>query len=83
MSLEGWALIVKGTWLTGGISDQKMVGDVAPACYSFHYAARTRRKGGGVVILIRESLKFMKNSRFQARSSENVHLTFMSRSVSV
>ena len=27
------------TWLTGNASDQKIVGDVTPAGYSFHHAA--------------------------------------------
>ena len=51
------ALVVTETWLTGGISDQKITGDVTPVGYSFYHAARTHRKGGGVDVLIRVSLQ--------------------------
>ena len=36
------------TWLTGGASDQTIVGYVTPVGYGFHHTARTHRKGGGV-----------------------------------
>ena len=44
-------LVVIETWLTGNVSDQKIVGDVTPAGYSFHHAARIHKKVGGVGIL--------------------------------
>jgi len=44
-------------WLTGNVSDQNIVGDVTPAGYSFYHAARIHKKGGGVSILLRDSLK--------------------------
>jgi len=45
-------LVMTEIWLTGGASDQKIVGDVTPAGYGFHHTARTHRKGEGVGILI-------------------------------
>jgi len=33
------ALVITKTWLTGNVSDHKIVGDVIPAGYSFHHAA--------------------------------------------
>ena len=73
-------LAVTETWLTGGASDQKIVGDVTPAGYGFHHTARTHIKGGGVGILIRDSLKLQNHFRFQARSFENYQLTHIWRS---
>ncbi|KAK2151927.1 hypothetical protein LSH36_345g00012 [Paralvinella palmiformis] len=67
------ALVITETWLTGNVSDQKIVGDVTPAGYSFHHAARIHKKGGGVGILLRDSLK----------SFENYQLTFISGGISV
>ena len=32
-------LVVMETWLTGGFSEQNIVGDVTTAGYSFHHAA--------------------------------------------
>ena len=49
-------LVITETWLTGNVSDQKIVGYVTPAGYSFHRAARIHKKGGGVGILLRDSL---------------------------
>ena len=46
------ALVVPETWLAGGVSDQKIAGDVTPAGYSFHHTACTHRKGGRVETLI-------------------------------
>ena len=43
------AFVVTKTWLTGGISDQKIVVDVTSVGYSFYHAARIHRKVGGVV----------------------------------
>jgi len=40
-------LVITETWLSGNISDQKIVGDVTPAGYSFHQAARIHKIGGG------------------------------------
>ena len=41
------ALVITETWLTGNVSDQKIVGDVTPAGYSFHHAARIHTKKVG------------------------------------
>ena len=38
-----WNAIAE-TWLTGNVSDQKIVGDVTPAGYSFHHASRIHKK---------------------------------------
>ena len=76
-------LVMRETWLTGGASDQKIVGDVTPAGYGFHRTARTHRKGQGVGILIRDYLKLQNHFRFEARSFENYQLTFTSGGVSV
>jgi len=51
------ALAITETWLTGNVSDQKHVGDVTPAGYSFHHAAQIHKKGWGVKILLHDSLK--------------------------
>ena len=71
-------LVITETWLTGNISDQKIVGDVTPAGYSFHLAARIHKKDVGVGILLRDSLKCETHLRFQAKSFENYQLTFIS-----
>ena len=60
------ALVITEPWLTGNVSDQKIVGDVTPVGYSFHHAARIHKKGGGVGILLRDSLKCETHLRFQA-----------------
>ena len=39
-------LVITETWMTGNVSDQKIVGDVTPAGYSFHHAARIHKKCG-------------------------------------
>ena len=51
------ALVITETWLTGNVSGQKDVSDVAPADYVFHHPARIYKKGRGVGILLRDSLK--------------------------
>ncbi|KAK2142003.1 hypothetical protein LSH36_1007g01009 [Paralvinella palmiformis] len=61
------SLVITQTWLTGNVLDQKFVGDVTPAGYSFHHAARIHKKGGGVGILLRDSLKCETHLRFQAK----------------
>ena len=77
------ALAIAKTWLTGNVSDQRIVGDVTPAGYSFHHAVRIHKKGGGVCIIIRDSLKCETHLRFQAKSFENCQLTFVSGGMSV
>jgi len=52
------ALVITETWLTGNVSDQKIVGDVTPVGYSFHHAARVSKKGGRVGILLCDSWKY-------------------------
>ena len=39
-------IVITETWLTGNVSDQKIVGDVTPAGYSFHHAVRIHKKVG-------------------------------------
>ena len=78
------AFVITGTWLTGNVSHQKIVGDVIPDGYSFHHAARIHKKGGVVDdILLRDSLKCETHLRFQAKSFENYQLTFISGGISV
>ena len=55
MLLKIWILILL-SWLTGNVSDLNIVGDVTPAEYSFHRAARIHKKNGGVGILPRDSI---------------------------
>ena len=54
MLLNIWIFIaffvITETWLTDNVSDQKLVGDVTSAGYSFHHAARIYKKGGRVGI---------------------------------
>jgi hypothetical protein len=69
--------------VTGNVSDQKMVGEVAPSGYSFHHAARIQKKGGGICIHLLDSLKYKIHLRFQAKSFENYQLTFVSGGISV
>ena len=71
-------LVITETWLTGNVSDQTIVGDVTPAGYSFHHAARIHKTGDRVGILLRDSLKCETHLRFQAKSFENYQLTFIS-----
>ena len=56
---------------------------MTPAGYSFHHAARIHKKVGGVVIILRDSLKCETHLRFQAKSFENYQLTFVSGRISV
>ena len=58
MNVDFDALVITETWLTGKDSDQKIIGDMTPEGYTFHHGPRTHRKGGGVGILVRDSLKF-------------------------
>ena len=62
--------------MTRNVSDQKIVGVVTLAGYSFHQAARNHKKVDRIGILLRDSLKCETNLRFQARSFENYLLTF-------
>jgi len=55
-------LLVTETWLIATI-----FGEVTPAEYSFHHAARIHKKDWGVVVLLRGSLKCETHSRFQAK----------------
>jgi hypothetical protein len=57
------SLVITKTSFTGYASDKTIVGDVTPAGYSFHHAARC----GGVVILLCDSLKCEPILRFQAK----------------
>jgi len=72
------ALVITDTWLTGNVSDQNIVGEVTPAGYSFHHAARIHKKGWGAGILFRDSLKCETHLRFQTKSFENYQLTVVS-----
>ena len=45
--MDLYALVITETWLTANVSDQKFVGDVTPAGYSFNHAVRIHKKGGG------------------------------------
>ena len=60
--------------MTGNVSDQKIVGDVTPAGYSFHHAARIHKKGWPISILLRDSLKCEIQLCFQAKSFVNYQL---------
>ena len=51
--------------------------------YGSHRAPATRRKGGGVGILLRDSPKFTQHPCFQSRSFENCQLAFTSGGVIV
>ena len=66
------ALVITETWLTSNVSNQKIAG------YSLHHAAQIHKKGGGVGILLRDSLKCETHLRFQAKSFENYQPTFIS-----
>ena len=52
--------------------------DVTPAGYSFHNPAWIHKKGGGVGIPLRDSLKCETHLRFQVKALENYQLTFVS-----
>jgi len=41
------ALVITETWLTGNVSDQEIIGDLTPAGFLFHRAARIHKKGVG------------------------------------
>ena len=73
------ALVITETWLTGNVSDQNIVGDVTPAGYAFHHAARIHKKDDGVGIIFCDYLKCETHLHFQA----NYQLTFVSRRFSV
>ena len=57
------AIVITETWLTGNVSEQKIVGDVTPAGYSFNHAAGIHKKG--------DSLKCETHLRFQAKCFKN------------
>jgi len=57
---------------------RKSVGDVTPAGYSFHHAARIHKKCWGVGLLLRDSLKCETHLPVQSKSFENYLLIFVS-----
>ena len=69
-------LVITETYLTGNVSDQKIVGDVTPAGYSSHHAARIHKKGEGVCIFLLDSLNCETHFRFQAKSLEKLLTNF-------
>ncbi len=50
-------MIFTETWLRGDPSDAQRIGEISPAGYHFHHKPRLNRKGGGVGILLKQSLK--------------------------
>ena len=67
------AIVVMTIWPTGGLSDPIIFGDLITAANSIILAACTHRKG----LLIRASLRFQSNSRFQTKSFEVHQMTFI------
>jgi len=59
--------LITESWLTGNVSEQKIVGDMTPAGYAFPHAARFHKKGGGVGILLCYSLKYETHLHFHAK----------------
>jgi len=51
-------LVNPETWVIGNVSDQKIVGDVTPARYSFHHEARINKKAEGEGIFLCDSVKY-------------------------
>ena len=72
------ALIITETWLTGIDSDHRIIGDLTPDGYTFPHAPQTHRKGGGVDILWRDTLKTQHHAKYQAMSFESYQLTLAS-----
>ena len=70
------------TWLTDGNQDHKVIEDITPKGYVFKHIPRYGRKGGGVGILLKRSLKLKEHPRFKCRSFENFHATITSGSSS-
>ena len=56
--------------ITGKDSDQNIIGDVTPEGYTFHHAARTHRKSGGVGVLLCDSLTYKQHRCSQSSSFE-------------
>ena len=50
------AVIIIETWQTNNASNQKIVSDVTPVGYPFHYTARINKRVERVGILLRDSL---------------------------
>jgi len=71
-------LVITETWLTGNVSDLKIVGDVTPFRYSIHHAVRIHKKGGSVRILLHDTLKYETHLRFHTKLFPNYQLTFVS-----
>ena len=60
-------------------SDQNIDGVRTPAGHPFHYVARIHQKGsGGIGIFLHDYVTFETYLRFQAKSSENYQLIFIS-----
>jgi len=59
-------LLITQTWLTGNVSDQKLLGDVTAAGCLFHHATRFTKRG-----------KFETHLHFQVKSFEYYHPTFV------
>lgn len=77
------ALVVTETWLTGNDSDQTIIGDITPEGYVFRHSARSNRKGGGVGIILRNSLKFQRRPPLKVKSFENYQLTISSGGINI
>ena len=45
------------TWLRPGTADQAVIGDLAPSGYSVFHQPRSTGRGGGVGVIIRDTIK--------------------------
>ena len=65
-------LALTETWLHSGESDSFFVGELCPKGYIFHHTPRENSRGGGVVILVKKSLRVKKLCSANFSSFENV-----------
>ena len=67
-------LALNETWLHPGDVDNHVIGDLTPSGYLFHHIPRVGR-GGGVGVLIRNSLSVTKQPKLDASSFESIDLS--------
>ena len=71
------------TWLTGTDTDQAAIGDVTPPGYVFNHNPRSNRRGGGIAIITRSSLKVKTHAPYKTKSFENLQATVTCSGTSV
>ena len=69
-------ICITESWLAGNSSDDPIINDVTPSGFVFSHNAREQRRGGGVAILCRSSLKAKRLDQPFYTSFEHMTLQF-------